>query len=308
MKAAILGISGTRLSSEERSLFLAMPPAGIILFARNIANPAQLADLVAELRNVLLPEAVLMVDQEGGRVARLRAPHWPELPPAATLGTLFRTDPEAARNAARAYGSALGAIAREAGFDVVTAPVLDVPVPGAHDVIGDRAISSDPVAVGALGADIAWGLMLQGVQPVMKHIPGHGRATVDSHKKLPRVAAANIATDCAPFAANNDLPWAMTAHIVYEALDPENPATFSETIIRKLIREQIGFKGILVSDDLAMGALDGPPASRATRALAAGCDLALYCSGDAAANEAILEACHGLEPGLIARMKARPVS
>lgn len=305
MKAAILGISGPRLTDAERSLLLANPPAGIILFARNIANPVQLAGLVADLRNVLLADAVLMVDQEGGRVARLRAPHWPDLPPAATLGALFATDPEAARNAARAHGAALGAMAREAGFDVVTAPVLDVPVPGAHDVIGDRAISPDPIAVGALGADMAWGIMFQGVQPVMKHMPGHGRATVDSHKKLPRVAAS-IATDLAPFVANRDLPWAMTAHILYESIDPENPATFSSKIIGEVIRRQIGFQGILVSDDLAMDALDGPPATRAARALAAGCDLALYCAGDLEANRAVLDACHALDPRTIYRLKARP--
>ncbi|WP_174502260.1 beta-N-acetylhexosaminidase [Acidiphilium sp. C61] len=303
MKAAILGIAGTTLAPEERALFAEHPPAGVILFGRNIVDPAQLRDLVAALREALPAEAVLMVDQEGGRVARLRAPHWPELPPAARLGAMFAADPDAARNAARAHGAAIGAMARDTGFDVVAAPVLDVPVPGAHDVIGDRAIAADPAVVGALGADIAWGLIFQGVVPVMKHMPGHGRAGLDSHHGLPRVTAVELDADIAPFAANRDLPWGMTAHILYEALDPANPATFSRRIIKDVIRGRIGFHGILVSDDLAMGALDGTPDSRALRALAAGCDLALYCPGEFTANRAVLEAVPDLDKALIPRLK-----
>ncbi|MHB1303654.1 MAG: beta-N-acetylhexosaminidase [Acidiphilium sp.] len=305
MKAAIVGIAGPELAEAERDLFAEMPPAGVILFARNIVDRAQLADLVGDLRDELPADAVLMVDQEGGRVARLRAPHWPELPSAATLGALFATDPEAARNAARAHGSALGAIAREAGFDVVAAPVLDVPAEGAGAAIGDRAIASDPAIVGALGADIAWGLLFQGVQPVMKHMPGHGRATVDSHEALPRVDTDRLDADYAPFAANRDLPWGMTAHIVYTALDPDNPATFSRIVIGEAIRGAIGFRGILVSDDLAMGALDGTPESRAARALAAGCDIALWCPGGIEANRAVLAACRDIDKALIPRLKAR---
>ncbi len=308
MKAAIIGIAGPALTKAERRLLTAMPPAGAILFARNIKNQSQLADLVVDLRGHLATEAVLMVDQEGGRVARLRAPHWPELPTAATLGALFATDPYAARKAARAHGAALGVLAREAGFDVVTAPVLDVPIEGADAVIGDRAISADPVAVGALGADIAWGLLFQGIQPVMKHMPGHGRATVDSHAGLPRIAATQLDADLAPFVANRDLPWGMTAHIVYEHWDAESPATFSRRVIAEVIRDKIGFCGILVSDDLAMGALDGPPETRAVRALVAGCDIALYCPGDLEANRAVLAACPDLDPALAAKLKARPPS
>lgn len=304
MKAAIIGIAGPTLSDAERTLFAEFPPAGVILFARNIIDRTQLSDLVANLRTVLPSEAVLMIDQEGGRVARMRAPHWPELPPAASLGALFATDPEAARNAARAHGSALGAIAREAGIDVVSAPVLDVPIDGADAVIGDRAISPDPVAVGALGADIAWGLLFQGIQPVMKHLPGHGRATIDSHRGLPRIATGPLDADLAPFVANRDLPWGMTAHIIYEQIDPDHPATLSPRIIRDIIRERIGFRGILVSDDLAMGALDGPSATRATEALAAGCDIALFCPGNPYANRAVLEACRPLDPALAPRLKA----
>lgn len=308
MRAAIIGIAGPVLTEAERTLLAAMPPAGVILFGRNIQNRAQLSDLAADLRAVLPPDAVLMVDQEGGRVARLRGPDWPELPPAAALGALYATDPDAARTAARAHGAALGAFAREAGFDVVTAPVLDVPVPGANVVIGDRAISADPVAVGVLGADIAWGLLFQGVQPVMKHMPGHGRATVDSHAGLPRVTAARLDADLAPFAANADLPWGMTAHIVYECWDAKNPATFSRTVIGEAIRGRIGFRGILVSDDLAMGALEGVPEIRAARALDAGCDIALWCPGNLEANRAVLAVCPDLDPVLAAKLKARPAT
>ncbi|MCW8306107.1 beta-N-acetylhexosaminidase [Acidiphilium sp. PA] len=308
MKAAIIGIAGPTLTDPERALLAEFPPTGVILFARNIVSPPQLAALVADLRVTLPAQAVLMVDQEGGRVARLRAPHWPDLPPAATLGALFATDPEAARNAARAHGAALGAIARDAGFDIVTAPVLDVPTPGADAVIGDRAISADPVAVGALGADIAWGLLFQGIQPVMKHLPGHGRATLDSHHALPRIDATALDTDFAPFAANRSLPWGMTAHIVYTALDPENPATFSRRIITDIIRTRIGFTGILVSDDLAMGALTGRPQHRAIRALEAGCDIALFCPGALDANRAVLAAIPDLDPALIPRLKATQTS
>ena len=303
MKSAIIGIAGPVLTEAERDLLRAAAPAGVILFGRNIVDPPQLTGLVEALRDVLPAQAVLMVDQEGGRVARLREPHWPVLPPAAALGHLWRQDRYAARQAARAHGAALGAMAREAGFDVVTAPVLDVPVPGADTVIGDRAISDDPVAVAILGGDLAWGIMFQGLQPVMKHLPGHGRALQDSHHHLPRVSAEKLDADMAPFIANRDLPWAMTAHIIFEAFDPLYPATASKTIIGNLIRGAIGFQGILISDDLAMNALSGTPGERAEAALAAGCDLALYCPGDLAGNAAVLKASRRLDEDLAARMK-----
>jgi beta-N-acetylhexosaminidase len=306
MKAAIIGIAGPALDEAERDLLRAAPPAGVILFARNIIDPFQLAALVAELRTILPEQAVLMVDQEGGRVARLRPPHWPALPPAATLGVLWRQDRYGARQAARAHGAALGAMAREAGFDVIAAPVLDVPVANADTVIGDRAISDDPVAVAILGADIAWGIMFQGVQPVMKHLPGHGRAMQDTHHQRTRISATNLAGDMAPFIANRDLPWAMTAHIIYEAVDPDYPATVSEKVISRLIRGTIGFEGILISDDLAMHALSGTPGVRAEAALEAGCDIALYCPGDHAGNAAVLAASWPLDPDLVPRLKAAP--
>jgi beta-N-acetylhexosaminidase len=278
---AILGVSGPRLTEDERALFRQFPPRGVILFGRNIQNPAQLAELVAELRAVLAPDAVLMVDQEGGRVARLRQPFWADLPAAASLAT---------EEAAFAHGRALGVMCRAAGFDVVAAPVLDLQYDGADAVIGDRAISDDPVIVARLGGKIAAGILAEGLTPVMKHLPGHGRALVDSHQKLPRVAQADLAADFYPFAANNTLPWAMTAHIVYEAIDPALPATLSKIVIKDVIRGKIGFGGVLLSDDLAMGALSGTPAERALAAVAAGCDIALYCPGDFAGNASVLRA------------------
>lgn len=281
MKPVILGVAGLALAAQERALLRAHRPRGVILFARNIQDPVQLADLVGELRAALPAGAVLMVDQEGGRVARLRAPHWPELPPAGAL----RTPGEAF-----AHGRALGAMVRAAGFDVTAAPVLDLRVEGASGVIGDRAIGGDAETVAALGGEIARGILAEGVIPVMKHIPGHGRALVDSHLALPRVAQADLAADFLPFMRNRELPWAMTAHVIYEAIDPEFPATVSRKVIAEIIRGRIGFQGTLISDDLAMHALSGTPGERALAALRAGCDIALYCPGDMAGNVAVLEA------------------
>jgi len=222
-----------------------------------------------------------MVDQEGGRVARLKPPHWPALPAAGTL-----------RDGAEAYahGRALGALVKAAGFDVTAAPVLDLRYPGASDVVGDRAITGGPERVAELGGQLAAGILAEGVIPVMKHLPGHGRALVDSHLELPRVAAADLSDDFLPFIANKNLPWAMTAHVIFEQYDKVNPATVSPTIISEIIRGKIGFAGTLVSDDLAMNALSGRPEERARAALAAGCDIALYCPGDFAGNRAVLEA------------------
>jgi beta-N-acetylhexosaminidase len=281
MLPVILGIAGPVLTAEEAELFARLPPSGIILFGRNIEDPVQLSQLMTSLRRVLASGAKLAVDQEGGRVARLRGPHWPDMPAAATLKT---------PDAAYAHGRALGAMARAAGFDVVTAPVLDLAYPGADAVIGDRAFSADPKIVAALGEALAQGLIAEHIIPVMKHLPGHGRAVVDSHKALPRIADTDLDADFYPFAANAGLAWGMTAHIIYESLDPLHPATLSKTIIQNIIRKKIGFTGTLLSDDLAMHALTGPPEARARAALEAGCDIALYCPGDLAGNRAILEA------------------
>ncbi len=245
-----------------------------------------------------------MVDQEGGRVARLRPPHWRAHPPAAALGLLFDAEPAAALRAAWLTGALIGLDCRAAGFTIAAAPVLDLSIPGAHDVIGDRAYAAHPVAVARLGRAVANGLLAAGVLPVGKHAPGHGRARVDSHLSLPRVPEDDLDADFRPFTLNGDLPWLMTAHIVYAALDPNAAATMSSIVIRDVIRGRFGFKGVLVTDDLAMKALSGAPADLAAQALAAGCDIALYCSGDFAANEAILTTCPALTPGAQARLQA----
>jgi beta-N-acetylhexosaminidase len=287
----------------------ALPPAGVILFSRNIEDPSQLSRLVASLRGILPPDSVLMVDQEGGRVARLRPPHWRAHPPAAALGLLYATAPVAGLRAAWLTGALIGLDCAAAGFDVVTAPVLDLFLPGGHSVVGDRAFGADPRAVARLGRALASGLLAAGVQPVMKHIPGHGRAMVDSHLALPRVESASLAADLVPFKRNAGLPWAMTAHILYPGWDAERPATLSETIIRRIVRGRVGFAGVLVTDDLAMEALAGPPASRAAASLAAGADLALYCAGDIEANEAVLTAAPELPGETAARLaRARAVA
>jgi beta-N-acetylhexosaminidase len=282
VKAAIVGLAGPELLPEEAALFRAHPPAGIILFARNIQDPGQLATLMAELRRDLLPHAVFLVDQEGGRVARLRPPHWRAHPPAAALRTVRR---------AWLSGALIGLECAAAGFTAVAAPVLDLSIPGAHDVIGDRAFAQDPSEVARLARAFAEGLIAAGIQPIGKHAPGHGRAHVDSHLSLPLVEANHLDADILPFALNADLPWLMTAHIVYPAFDPTLPATLSPVIIRHIIRERIGFQGVLVTDDLAMKALAGEPADLALQALAAGCDLALYCSGAYAPTAALLSRC-----------------
>jgi beta-N-acetylhexosaminidase len=302
MKAAIVGIAGPDLDPAEAALFRAQPPAGVILFARNIVDPPRLAVLVAALRRVLPAESVLMVDQEGGRVARLRPPHWRAHPPAAALGALFARSPASGLRAAWLTGALIGLDCAGAGFDVAAAPVLDLGLPGAHAVIGDRALAEDPAVVGRLGRAVAAGLLAAGVQPVGKHVPGHGRARLDSHLALPTVEANDLDADLLPFALNADLPWAMTAHILYPAWDPTRPATLSRAIIGRVIRGRIGFEGVLVTDDLAMRALSGAPADLALLALAAGCDLALYCAGEAAPNAVLLAACPPVTPVAAARL------
>jgi beta-N-acetylhexosaminidase len=295
LKAAIVGIAGTDLSADEAALFRAHPPMGAILFARNVVSAPQLRALTATLRRTLPRDAILMVDQEGGRVARLRPPHWRSHPPAAALGSL---------RAAWLTGALIGLQCGDAGFDVVAAPVLDLAIPGAHAVIGDRALAEDPARVGRLGRAFAAGLLAAGIQPIGKHIPGHGRARVDSHLGLPRVEANNLDADLLPFTLNADLPWAMSAHIVYPAWDPALPATLSPTVISTIIRDRIGFQGVLVTDDIAMKALSGSPADLARRALEAGCDVALYCSGEFAPTAGLLERCPALTSPAVARLAA----
>lgn len=304
MRAAIIGISGPELTDAEAARLRTYAPAGVILFARNIENKPQLSELMKNIRQNLSPDAVLMVDQEGGRVARLRPPDWCAHPPAAAIGGLFAEDQEAGLRAAWLTGALIGADCAEAGFDVACTPVLDLRWPGGHDVIGDRSYGADPDAVARLGAAMADGLLAAGVQPVGKHAPGHGRAGVDSHAALPVVAGVDLAADLLPFARNAGLPWMMTAHVLYPAWDAAVPATLSATIIRDVIRGRIGFDGVLVSDDLAMHALSGGPAARAELALAAGCDLALYCPGDAEGTAAVLAAVPGITERAAARLAA----
>jgi beta-N-acetylhexosaminidase len=282
------------MSADEAALFRAHPPAGVILFARNIEAPGQLATLVAALRRALSPRAVLMVDQEGGRVVRLRPPHWRAHPAAASLGALFARRSGAGLRAAWLTGALIGHDCAAAGFDVVAAPVLDLAIPGAHAAIGDRALAEAPVSVARLGRALAAGLLAAGIQPVGKHAPGHGRAQVDSHFALPRVQANHLDADLLPFALNTDLPWAMSAHIVYPVWDPVLPATLSPIVIGKIIRGRIGFGGVVVTDDLAMKALSGTPADLARQALAAGCDIALFCNGEPAPTAALLTTCPDL--------------
>ncbi len=300
----MLGIAGTAVAAGEAALFRAHPPVGIALFRRNVETPEQLRALIAALRDLLGPEAPILVDQEGGRVARLSPPQWRGHPPAAAIGHLHGRDAAAGLRAAWLTGALIGGECAAAGIDVVAAPVLDLRLAEAHEVIGDRAYAADPQTVAALGRAMAAGLLAAGVQPVGKHVPGHGRARADSHRTLPVLDADDLSDDMLPFAANADLPWMMTAHITYRSLDPSRPATLSPRVLGGVVRGGIGFGGLLVSDDLAMQALDGPTAARALGALAAGCDLALYCPGDEAGNAAVLRACPPLSGAATARLAA----
>jgi beta-N-acetylhexosaminidase len=283
MLAAILGVSGQVLTGEERAFFRDVQPLGFILFARNVAEPDQVRRLVNDLRAAVEhADAPVMIDQEGGRVQRLKPPHWRRAAPAATFGTLAARRAGDGRKAVFLNHQLIGAELAALGIDVDSAPLLDVQQPGAHDVIGDRAFGSDPEQVATLGRAAADGLLSAGITPVIKHMPGHGRSMVDSHHDLPRVAASREElqrTDFLPFQRLRDLPWGMTAHIVYEALDRELPATLSPRVISEIVRGEIGFDGLLLSDDLSMNALRGTLGERAGKAVAAGCDIALHCNG-----------------------------
>lgn len=312
MKAAIVGIAGPILSAEERALFETLPPAGVILFGRNVQHPAQLLALTQSLRQVLPAVAVVAVDQEGGRVARLRPPHWRAHPTAGAIGTLHRQDPAAGRRAAFLTGALIGLDCGAAGFDLVCAPVLDLQVHGASDVVGDRSFGSRPADVAALGLAMADGLMAAGTIPVGKHAPGHGPATVDSHHALPEVAAdVDLADGIGVFAACAGLPWLMTAHLLYHAFDSERPGTLSAAVIGAVIRERIGFRGVLVSDDLAMRALQGvgsAPGALAAAAVASGCDLAMHCTGVLADSQDVLQAVPAADEGRLSVARALVLS
>ncbi len=281
--AIIFGCAGTALSAEERRFFAEINPYGFILFRRNVDNPAQVTALVAELRaSVGRPDAPVLIDQEGGRVARLNTPHWPKLPPGRAIGLLAERDPAAGTAAARAIGRVIGVMLADLGIDVACAPVTDLLLPETHEVIGDRAFSADPTLVGMLAGAVCSGLRDAGVTPIVKHIPGHGRATADSHLDLPRISADRStleATDFAAFRAVADAPWAMVAHCIYTAIDAGLPASISPAAIAE-IRGSIGFGGVLIADDIGMKALQGTLADNAAATLAAGCDLTLHCSGN----------------------------
>ena len=282
-RAFITGVSGLELSADERAFIVAERPWGFILFKRNIETPAQVASLVRELRDLIgSAEAPVLIDQEGGRVQRLGPPHWPVYPPGAVFGALYDIDPQLGFKAARLSSRLIAADLIDLGITVDCLPLADVPVPGADGVIGNRAYGTSPDKVAAIARAVSDGLVQGGVLPVLKHIPGHGRATADSHFQLPTVdvpAAELVTTDFAAFAPLADLPMAMTAHVVFSALDPAQPATTSATIIAEVIRGTIGFQGLLMSDDVSMNALQGSIAERTRASLAAGCDVVLHCNG-----------------------------
>ena len=287
----ISGIAGTVLNPAERALFSERPPWGAILFARNIETPDQVRNLVGEFRELLgRDDAPVLIDQEGGRVQRLRPPHWPAYPPASVFADIYADDPDAARRAAWTGARLIGEDLHELGINVDCLPVADISFPETHEVIGDRAYGDTAEQVIELAASASEGLMQAGVLPVLKHIPGHGRATVDSHMELPLVKTSRTElelTDFAAFAGLHHLPMAMTAHVIYTSIDPDNPATTSRIVIDEVIRGDIGFDGLLMSDDLSMKALSGRFGERTAAALDAGCDIALHCNGDMAEMRAV---------------------
>lgn len=282
-KAFITGCAGPVLSTDEMRFFEDERPFGLILFRRNCETPAQIVELVGAFRAAVgHTGAPVLIDQEGGRVQRLRPPHWPDYPPAARIAALDPVDPEACRRAAWLGARLIAADLADVGIDVDCLPLLDVNAPEGHAIIGDRAYGSDPARVARLGRAVADGLLAGGVLPVIKHIPGHGRARADSHVELPTVetdAATLLAVDAQPFAELADLPLAMTAHVVYRAFDSARPATLSSKVVGEVIRDAIGFDGLLMTDDVSMGALSGTIEQRSALSLAAGCDVVLHCNG-----------------------------
>jgi beta-N-acetylhexosaminidase len=279
----ITGVSGPELSDAEREFIRAERPWGFILFKRNIDTPAQVASLVNEIREAAdNPDAPVLIDQEGGRVQRLGPPHWPVYPPGGAFGALYDIEPELGLNAARLSSRLIAADLIDLGITVDCLPLADVPVAGADAVIGNRAYGTEPGKVAMIARAVTEGLEQGGVLPVLKHIPGHGRATADSHFRLPTVdisAAELERTDFAAFRPLADLPMAMTAHVVFSALDPAHPATTSATIIGQVIRGMIGFQGLLMSDDVSMNALAGSIGERTRAIFTAGCDMVLHCNG-----------------------------
>jgi beta-N-acetylhexosaminidase len=290
-RAFITGLSGPAITPDERAFLRAADPWGLILFKRNVGSPDQVTALIAEFRaTVGRDDAPVLIDQEGGRVQRLGPPHWPAYPPGAVYGRLYDRNEALGLAAARLGGRLIAADLEALGITVDCLPLGDVPVPGADAVIGDRAYGHTPAKVAALAGAIAEGLADGGVLPVLKHLPGHGRALADSHHKLPVVDADRASLEASDFAAFrplSGLPLGMSAHVVFTAFDTALPATTSATIIAQVIRGWIGFEGLLMTDDLSMGALSGTLAERTSAALAAGCDMALHCNGSLSEMEAV---------------------
>lgn len=283
MQAAIYGLSGPELTDSERDFFRDSDPAGYILFKRNCIDPDQLIALTDSLRALSgRADLPILIDQEGGRVARMRPPEWPAFPPGEAFDRLYRLAPPSAIEAARVNGRALALMLRSAGVNVNCAPVLDVRQPDASEIIGDRALGAEPMQVAALGRALLDGMASAGLVGVVKHMPGHGRALVDSHKELPVVNASpeELEIDLEPFERLNWAPMGMVAHVVYSAWDDRRPASQSPVVIEDIIRGRIGFDGWLISDDIGMEALSGGFGERAERVIAAGCDVAAHCSGD----------------------------
>lgn len=283
ISAFIAGCAGFTLSSEELAFFKEARPWGFILFKRNIETPGQVKALVASLRDCVGYESPVLIDQEGGRVQRLGPPFWPKYPTGAFYERLYARDKTRGREMTRLYALKMAQDLRVLGINVNCLPVLDVPQPDAHDIIGDRAYGADPKTIATLGRAAAEGLLAGCVLPVIKHIPGHGRAGADSHESLPVVDASRDVlekTDFAPFNALSDMPLAMTAHVVYSSIDPNHPATTSRIVIERVIRASMKFDGLLMSDDLSMKALQGSMRSRTQAVFKAGCDMALHCNGN----------------------------
>lgn len=313
--ACALGVRTPELDADWRAFLRAADPWALILFREACASPAQVRRLTGEIRDALGRDAVIWIDQEGGRVARLRPPHWPEFPPAALFGRLYSEDPSAALSEVRHCHRAIAHELKSIGVDGDFAPVLDAPAPGADPIIGDRAFSAEGHIIAALGRAALEGLHDGGVVGCIKHIPGHGRANADSHLALPRVQASReeLEEDWQPFRALNDAPAAMTAHVVYTALDPERCATLSPIVIEQVIRGAIGFQGLLMSDDIDMKALAVAPGGRnelwplgqrAQAAFAAGCDVVLQCNGVLADMQETADACPRLAGEALVRVQA----
>jgi beta-N-acetylhexosaminidase len=305
MTPAIFGLSGTALTAGERAFFREADPAGYILFGRNVESRAQLRALTDDLRAIHGRDRLLVsIDQEGGRVARMNPPEWTAFPPGEAFARLWQLAPASAIEAARVNAEALGMDLAEVGITVDYLPLLDVRQPGAHDVIGDRALGDEPMQVAALGRAILDGLSRAGVTGCVKHMPGHGRAGADSHKELPTVEAveADLDTDIEPFRTLADAHIGMTAHVRYTAWDADNPATLSRFVIEDVIRRRIGFTGLLLTDDIDMEALDGSVPERARRAIAAGCDVVLNCWAKMDDMAGIAECLPAMPPDACARL------